>query len=377
MDLQGGAAARLVSWRSHDRSQSWDEPQALENWPDGSKIVGDPWLQTDRRAVFHLVHTAVPGMVLGYRHSADAGGTWSDAVKITEGADRPVLGVSPSGKRLVIATYLAEKSASYPKEPLNANDPQLQAKVEAAFRHSLGIFCSEDRSKHWRHLSGPSDLTRAVPLSVVIDDNGRIASSCIAAGGGSRSLVCSTADGGKSWAIEELVAHLQPDRPHPFNGARLPVLALDGNSALHVAYIGPLANGLFIRRSENWREWSKPEQLSSLDAEETRLPAIAAFGPIVHVTWLERRGERWHAYYRGSKDAGANWSGPLRLSEPHSGSTLIAADGFDLVSDDDQSSIADDGAGIAHAVWAVSGHNSQQPGRIWHAAIEWRTVTSD
>ncbi|SIO28406.1 hypothetical protein SAMN05444166_3482 [Singulisphaera sp. GP187] len=365
---------RLIQWCSNDRGRSWQQPVILENWPADSAFMADPWLQTDRRGRLFLVHTTVPDGSLILRGSVDSGQSWHQPITVAEGADRPVLGISPNGKRLVIAASISERTAEYPKRPLNSDDPLLKQKLKAAFRHALGIYHSEDRGRHWSRLPEPGGLPHTIPFAVVTDDAGRLAVSGVAEGQGSRSVVSTTADRGKTWTELELVGNLQPDRDHPFNGERFPVLAVDGNANLHVAFVAALGKELLVRRGMNWSRWDDPSMLSTRDPEAVRMPAIAAWGPMVHLTWMERQNDRWRNYYRGSKDYGRHWSEPLLLSVPHVGTELINPAGFDRVSDDDQSCITDDGTGTAHAVWSVlSPHPVEIPGRVWHATIEWKT----
>jgi len=332
-------------------------------------------LATDRRGRFYYVYISVGTLPpLVFRRSLDAGQTWSPAIEVAKWADRPVPGISPIGTQLIIAASMAEKTAAYPTKPLDAKDPQFAAKLAAAWRFFSGIFVSQDRGRSWQRWPGPLGHTHAVPFSVVVDDDGRVASSWVAQGGGSRSVVCSTADRGKTWTETELVASLHPDRDQPFNGQRFQVLAVAGNKNLHVAFVGAKAKGLFVRTSKNWSDWIDPLQLSGQDSEEVRMAAIAAWGPMVHVTWMERHGTRWQMYYRGSKDHGLSWSETLLLSKPHAGSTLIDNDGFDITSDDDQSSVTDDGRGTVHAVWAVRrGPAGKSTGTVCHAIIRWQS----
>lgn len=375
--------SRLVWWRSTDQGKSWGPPTAMPNWPADYNFMGDPWLQTDRRDRFQMVYVSIHfsadinASATGYlvfRRSLDAGQTWPHPIEVAKDADRPVLGVSPNGKNLVIAATMGERTADFPKKPLNGNDPQFAEKHAAAFRFFSAIFCSDNRGRTWKSLPGPLWQTHAIPFAVVTDDRGQIACSWIAEGQGSRSGVSLTTDRGQTWAETELVANLQPDRSHSFNGARFPVLALDGSGTVHVAFIGSGAKGIFVRRSHDWRKWEDPTQLSADEVDEVRMPAIAAFGPMVHVMWMERKNVRWQTYYRGSKDHGLIWSERLLLSTPHPGSTLIEDAGFNLVSEDDQSSMTDDGDGITHAVWPVAGPPGKAPGRIWHAAIRWQGI---
>jgi hypothetical protein len=368
---------RLVQWHSA-AGQRWAAPRTLENPPTASRFVGDPWVETDRRGRFYLVDTFLSGLV--FWRSTDFGRTWKLPLTIAQRADRPVMGASRDGKHLVIAASLGEGTGVVTTTPLDANDPQFAAKIAASTRFSTGVFWSQDQGRNWRRLPGPLKGWHAIPFSVIIDDEGRIASSWIAAQGeqrNSRSVVCSTTDHGQSWSETELVRDLQPDRNHPFNGERFPVLALSSTGTLHVAYVESLAKGLAVRQSDDWNRWANSRRLSDEavpegPAEEVRMPAIAALGPMVHVSWIERRNGRWQMYYRGSRDRGQSWSKRLRLSVPHASSTLIDQQGFRLTSDDDQTCVADDGAGTVHVVWAVRGAGPSVPSRIWHARIKWQ-----
>lgn len=371
-DLVGRSGSRLVQWRSGDGGASWEPVRELPGWPEGAGFYGDPWLETDRRGRFYYVHLAVGRAPLVFRRSADGGKTWSPPVEVAKGVDRPVLGVSPDGTRLVLAASMGEKTAAYPKKPLDSRDPQLAAKLAAAYRFFSGVFVSADRGRNWERLPGPLGDTHAIPFAAVADDAGRVAVSLVAEGGGSRSVVCTTADRGRTWSEFELVARLQPDRSHPFNGERFPVLAAGRDGRLHVAYVGAGGKGLFVRTSRNWNAWTDPVRLTEGDVAEVRMPAVAARGPLVHVTWLERRRGRWQAYYRSSRDGGRSWSDKVLLSVPHAGAQLVGEDGFDRVSDDDQSGVTDDGSGAAHAVWVVRGRRPGA-GAVWHAVVRWQT----
>jgi hypothetical protein len=267
---------------------------------------------------------------------------------------------------------MAEKTANYPAEPLNGNDPKLEEKLRAASRIFDGVFLSRDRGQRWQPLPGPRDNTHAIPFSVVVDDDGRVAGSWIVEGGGSRSVIGSTFDQGQMWTEMELVASLQPDCSHPFTGGRYPVLTIDGNKNLHVAYVGERGKGLFVRTSNNWGDWQAAIQLSDNDVEEVRLPAIAAWGPMVHVIWAQRRDKSWQACYRGSSDHGLTWSKKILLSVPTASCTLVDGDGFDITCDDDQSCVADDGLGNVHTVWAVKRHEGTERGTVWHAIVRWQ-----
>jgi hypothetical protein len=120
-------------------------------------------------------------------------------------------------------------------------------------------------------------------------------------------------------------------------------------------------------RSSDWMKWDMPVTLSREHAEEVRLAAIDARGPMVHVAWMERTADEWHAYYCGSRDRGRTWIDPICVSvATREGS--VEADGFQILSDDDQSCVRDDGLGRVHIVWTIDG------GEIIHSIVDWKAA---
>jgi hypothetical protein len=339
----------LPVWRSRDCGATWEPARQLRDFPGHTEFNADPWLVTDGRGRYYCVHASARPAWPVLRRSSDGGEHWSDSVIVATGVDRPVLGVNAKGKPLVMAASVAKQT-----------------------RFFVGVFISRDRGNSWNRLSSPVHNSHAIPFSVVVADGGRIALACVAAGSGSRSVIYSTVDYGCHWAEKELVANLQPDRVHPFNGERFPVLAVDGENNLHAAFIGSRAKSLYACSSRDWTNWLAPQLLSDSDAEEIRMPAIASQGSRVHVLWLERRGRRWKTYYRGSRDMGRSWSEKVHLSVPTPSSRMVNTDGFSLFGDDDQACITDDGQGTVHAVWAVGGSNGSDSSNIWHAVVRWR-----
>jgi hypothetical protein len=374
--------SRLAQWRS-DQEKRWTALEFVGNVIPVKVLEFDPWLETDRRGQFSLVYVDAPhdgqnGLGLALCRSTDGARTWStpeSIASIAMGADRPVLGVSPDGNYWVVATSRTERRENSSQKPLNGNDPQVNEKIAALFRHSSGVFVSQNRGRSWKRVPGPFGDTHAVPFSVVVDDKRRIATSWVSANGlaivdvpaNSRSVVAVTADRGINWTETDLVSNLQPDRRHPFNGERFPVLALGDRDRLYVAYVESLATGLYVRQSDDWKQWSGAVRLSQASADEVRLPAIAALGPMVHAIWAERHQERWQMYYCGSRNRGERWCERIRLSAPGDG-------GFELTSADDQFCVRDDGAGTVHAVWTIRGKGTTFFGAsVWYAAIKWQS----
>lgn len=356
----------MLLWRSHDRGNTWSQPVNLTNQAQEGEVFFDPWLETDRRGHFYFVHVLrSDGRPFVWR-SRDAGRNWSSALPINwRRADRPVLCISPNGQRLAVAASLAERSDKIAIEPLDSNDPKLARKIRESIHFSADVFVSENQGESWDKVIAPFENEHAIPFSIVCEDDGRLAVSWIVCGNGSRSVVTVSDSSGSSWTTTTLVDALQPDRPHAFNGARFPVLAQDGQSGLHVAYVTAGATALMVRQSPDGKNWKDAKSLSSEAATEVRMAAIDACGAMVHVTWMERSGMNWQAFYRGSRDYGKTWSPALCLSQAITLTDGTNANGFQISSDDDQSSVRDDGTGRVHCVWSISG------GRVVHALLDW------
>jgi hypothetical protein len=364
---EGPLGIDIVVWRSIDRGIKWERPENVTRMAPQGEVNFDPWLETDGRGHYYTVHGLRSDGHPLIRRSKDAAKTWSDPLPIPwKHCDRPVLGVSPNGRQLVVAGSMSEHATDAPNESLGRKDPDFAAKLRSRFRFYAGVFVSDDFGDSWSKLTPPfGEDKHAIPFAVVIDNQGRIAGSWIVEGDGSSSAISVCKNGGRIWDNTTLVSSLQPDRPHPFNGSRFPVLALDGSTILHVAYVTSGARGLMIRRSRDWKVWEDPKSLSSPTAEEVRMAAIDACGPMVHVMWMERIGHMWQSYYRGSLDHGVTWSAPCCLSESFVRLDSSISNGFQIYGDDDQSSLRDDGLGRIHAVWCVRG------GNVVHAIIEW------
>lgn len=374
--MDGSAGGwRLVRWRSDDGGRRWAGPTALQAWPGGADVIFDPWLQTDHRGRFYLVRAATDMRTRAespavFGRSLDGGVTWDTPSRVAELGDRPVLAVSPGGRLLVMAAALMDPP-TVPRAGAARSRDEAEAAL-AAVRFRAGVLRSVDRGRTWGAVTDPPGMRHAIPFGVACDDDGRAAVGWVDSDGrgeNSRSVVTTTADGGGSWHATELAGRLQPDRNHPFNGGRFPVLALGGDGGLNVAFVAAGGTGLWFRSSRSWRTWESAVRLSAAGADEVRFPAIAAGGRVVHVTWMERRGERYRVWYRGSADLGATWSDPLLLSRPPSAAGGDPADGFEVVSDD-QPGLADDGAGAAHAVWVARG-SRHGGGDVWHAVVKW------
>jgi hypothetical protein len=112
---------------------------------------------------------------------------------------------------------------------------------------------------------------------------------------------------------------------------------------------------------------------SGKEADQRGFPAIAAGGGRVHAAWIEEKGGRHHVWYRCSADGGASWSERIRLSRPERSSGLLTDDGF-VEPFGHYMSLAADGKGTVHAVWAVGQlfkDTRKTRGEVWYNVVHW------
>ena len=362
-------ASDILAWRSIDRGDTWLPPKNLTSRSTAGDFRFDPWIETDRRGHYYSVYCSRSDGLTIFRRSADSGVSWSQELPIRwVHGDRPVLGISPNGRRIVIAASMSEPIVGTPATPLDGSALNLRELLRARFRRYSGVFLSNDFGKSWQRLQPPfGENIQAIPFSVVIDNERQIAAAWIVEGEDSTSRISVTDDQGRTWHNTLLVESLQSDRPHPFNGERFPVIAQDDSGVLHTAFISAKAEKLLTRYSSDGRTWSDATQHSQGTAEEVRMAAIDAIGPMVHVMWMERRDRTWQVYYRGSFDHGKTWIDSICLSNSMQLENGTTVDGFQIYGDDDQSCLRDDGQGRVHAVWSLQG------GIVMQAVMDWPT----
>lgn len=362
-------AGDILAWRSLDRGETWGLPENLTARSTAGDLRFDPWVETDRRGHYYAVYCLRSDGQTIFRRSANGGASWSHEMPIGwRHGDRSVLSVSPNGRRIVIAASMGEPVPGAASTSLDGNAPNRHELLKARIRHYSGVFLSNNFGKSWQRLPPPfGEATQAIPFSVVIGDERQIAASWIVEREGSTSQISVTDDDGHTWSNTVLVESLQPDRPHSFNGERFPVVARDGSGLFHTAFIAAKAEALLTRYSSDGREWSDATQHSHSSAEEVRMAAIDAIGPMVHVMWMERQGPTWQAFYRASTDHGRTWINSRCLSNSMQLENGTTVDGFQIYGDDDQSCLRDDGQGRVHAVWSVQG------GIVIHSVVDWPT----
>lgn len=112
--------------------------------------------------------------------------------------------------------------------------------------------------------------------------------------------------------------------------------------------------------------WSQRRRLST-KGEQSGFPMLIGAGDAGFNTWyMQTRGgdaNAWNVWFRGSTDAGATWSDPVRLSDVTSGWAYVSRRGF-REPYGDYGEIAMTSAGRVFAVWG-EGMSYQGPGGVW------------
>lgn len=368
----GAAGRRLLSWASADGGKTWPAAAPLGRWPTAAAHNVDPWLAADGAGRFFLalLGSDLGGAGGGLRVSEDGGRTWGPAAAVTgKHVDKTVLAVAPGGARLAFLCVGARPG--YPDcRPL--------------------LYRSADAGRTWKELPTPAELraplpdggwtsewappgggrpirehaTHPVPIptGLALRTADRLAAGWMVVSprpGHRAAVVGTTADGGRTWATTTLATY-------PFDVRQGgPAVACDRDGTLFVAHPAPKAGGkgleAVVRTSADGRTWSDPARVSSADADTCRYQAVCAANNLVHLAWVEDRGGKRGVWYRGSSDGGKTWSDPLPLGGPPAG------DDWEFAGD--YLSVADDGRGTAHVVWAQE--PPDKPGAVWHARVEW------
>jgi hypothetical protein len=184
-------------------------------------------------------------------------------------------------------------------------------------------------------------------------------------------------DNGTSWE-DHLVATVQPGIPCVAVGCTTDfytghtALAVDGAGTAVVLYDGASTDGglqaIYSRTSRNrGATWSSPARLS-IPTEQSVAPAVAATGSGDIRAWYYQTSgggnvDAWNVWYRRSTNGGTSWSSPLRISDAVSGAPYKTAAGFAEVYGD-YGEIAITSAGKTIAIWG-EGISYTGPGGVW------------
>jgi hypothetical protein len=184
-------------------------------------------------------------------------------------------------------------------------------------------------------------------------------------------------DHGATWE-DKLVATVQPGIVCVADGCTgdfyvgHTALSVDAAGGVVLLYDGAATSGglqtIQARRSSNnGVTWSGPVTLSKI-GEESTAPAIesGAAGD-VRAWYYQTSGggnvDAWNVWYRSSKDGGATWTAPLKISDASAGAAYKTAAGFlEVYGDYGEMAITNTGKSIA--TWG-EGLSYTGPGGVW------------
>lgn len=115
-------------------------------------------------------------------------------------------------------------------------------------------------------------------------------------------------DNGITWLPEQCI------NANNWN-SRNPAVAAEG-SIVHVAWASDSVGReiYYIRSTDNGVTWTDRRRLT-FDMQESWYPSIAASGQFVHLAWRDWRDHSFEIYYLRSTDRGATWDSiPIRIS---------------------------------------------------------------
>jgi hypothetical protein len=304
----------------------------------------------------------LPGVAFAQSH--DHGATWSRSVRLDGSlrySDKPTLVLAAGGRDIYVAYnkgYALYVTASHDggatwRAPMKATTAHF-------WYYSYGGAAARDGSI-WFAVDGEAGRNQT--------------------GAGHVQLVTSS-DRGATWTVLPFavshegapchVRHCYPD----FYTAQ-DAIAVDATGAYVFVFAknttkqGP--NSLYVSRSRDGIHWSAPAIVNSLGNSTS--PAIAA-GPGMgdfRLVWQDDRNganrwntwysNRWNTWYSQTRDAGATWSTPLRLSDRAGGAPYKRRTGYDFPFGD-YLGLAVGSRGTNYVIWG-EGAAVYFPGGTW------------
>ncbi len=263
-----------------------------------------------------LFATYMQSYNISFTRSIDHAATWTPAITVSGAswADKPWMGVSPSGQDIYIAfashgnvyavaSHNGGTSFSAPLQITNESSIYYYPNGATVLNNGTAVFTASEYPEKGNN----SKQTGAVPI-----------------------VAFRTINGGVSWT-RTVVDTLYTGAT--FATSSVTTVASDGSNLLLV-YSGSLmvgANGkVFVRRStDSGVTWGARAEMttSAGGADATSVAATGKSGLFV-ITWMDKRGGAWNVWERESMDGGAAWSTDTRISDAGSGASYKTAAGF-------------------------------------------------
>lgn len=295
-----------------------------------------------------------------FSKSLDHGKTWSAPVPVfgnVSWGDKPVLATSDNGQDVYV-------SFNGP----TGGDPWV------AVSHDAGGTWSQVRvtqsNRYYFEYGGavlPDGTVVLSEISFTYTGPGG------AAEGPTQIRVLRSTDGGATWT-NSLVDSLELGSACTSSGCYEdfydsgPALARDAGGDLVLVYNGAATSfgpqTVYARSStDGGVTWSPRVALSTPGVNAAFPAAVGTGNDGVRVWFMDQRTGRWNVWYTTTRDLGATWSTPVRISDATSGAAYKNADGF-LEAYGDYGEIAVTSGGKTVAVWG-EGPSYAGPGGAW------------
>jgi len=346
----------LLFRASSDGGRSWGATRHICRRGTRVPFQYDPQLAVGAGGVVDAVclNGFSPGVA--FAQSRDRGRTWSDAVRLDgmlRYSDKPTLVAAPSSNDLYVsfnARYALYVAASHD------GGATWEAPVRATTAHQ------------WYYSYGGTLAPDGSVWFAVDGESGRDQT-----GDGHVALVTS-ADRGKTWRTipftvsrEGAPCHGHDCYPDFFTAQD--TVAADRRGAYVFAYAknaspqGP--NALYVTHSADGARWSKPFAVAA--AGNATSPAVVA-GPDAgdfRLVWQDNRNGAyaWNTWFARTRDGGATWTQPARLSDGGADAPYKHAAGYDFPFGD-YLGLTVDGAGTDYVIWG-EGAGIYYPGGTW------------
>jgi hypothetical protein len=331
---------------SSDNGVSWGSETYLCQC-SGVKWQYDPVLKVASNGAIYA--TFMNGNDMMFSKSTNHAATWSTPIEVSgkPWADKPWIGVSPSGTDV----YIAYETTS---------DVWVAASHDGGTSFAAAVKLNND-SGRYRYPNGLEVLPNGTALLSASSYPGAQKQS-----GQVDIEIWRTTNGGTSWTRTILAS--------PFTGvtwetSSTTALGSDAAGNLVALYTGANALGgnghVWVRRStDSGVTWAAAIELGAGTANAS-FPAIAGGASgVFRLDYADNRTGSWNTYYRSSTDGGLTWSAEADISDADGGATYKTAAGY-------ASPYGDYGAmditntGKAVAVWGEGASFSSGPGGIW------------
>ena len=353
----------VVFRASADRGRTWGRtvPMPRKFCPPGRRCrlataQNDPVLLVSTAGVIYAAWMNNWDVV--FMRSADHGRTWHDLADFRRAAglsftDKPWLAISPSGRDVYQAFNASNSYVAASHDYGRTWSRPVRTNADHRYWFAEGGAVAPDGTVYFAESAEHQDERGDIDLAVV-----------------------SSADHGAHWRTAVVgVSQQQPscrykDCPHDFYGPQVSVAAGRDGTVLAAYAANQAADAplrLYVISSADGKHWTAPRPLTSGGTVGANFPKVAAGRApgSFYVAWQDDRNgpDRWNLRASRTRDDGATWTPPARVSGPGRGTPWRRPAGYRFPYGD-YFGISVDGAGTAYLIWS-EGASYDGPGSTW------------